>query len=289
MESSPNKIGGHARSLIQENVERHDRAAEAYENRHPEINNPTEQRRLRQTLKRAVRHVATDSRRALDFGAGTGNLTAKLLGLGFEVCAADVSAGMLDVLARQLRRAVEESRLRTQVLTGEFPLPFRDGEFAFVGTYSVLHHVPDYLAAVRELTRVLAPGGVLFVDHESSADHWRSPVGVRVHRALCMPGYVMKRVIARTAALLGHTEPQLPPPQEREIHEEGDIHIYADDCIDWTLIRRETSAAGLSQIPFPEYLLCRERSSVPIRHLLCRWFATDMGIYVGIKPPCQSQ
>lgn len=281
--SSPNTTRLDARALVQENIDRHNRVAKAYETGHTEINNPTEQRRLRQTLRQAVEHINTKGRKALDFGAGTGNVAGKLLDLGFEVCAADVSAGMLDVLAHQFRTYAEAGVLRRQELTGEFPLPFRDGEFAFVASYSVLHHVPDYLAAVRELMRVLAPGGVLFIDHELSADHWRSPFGVRVHRALCMPRYAISRIVARGAALLGHREPPLPPPGQREINDEGDIHIYADDCIDWTLIRHETIAAGLVEIPFPEYLLCRERSPIPIRHLLCRRFAKDMGIYVGIK------
>lgn len=284
MGTTSNKSALDARALIRENVERHDRGADVYDTRHVEINNPTEQKRLREALERAVRYVQAESRSALDFGAGTGNLTAKLLDLDFKVCAADVSEGMLGVLVRQQAQAAARGSLRTQLLSGQFPLPFRDGEFAFVSSYSVLHHVPDYLAAVRELIRVLAPGGVLFVDHEANADHWRSPIGVRIHRALCMPAYALKRLAARVAALLGHPEPPLPPPGEREIHEEGDIHIYADDCIEWNKIREETTRVGLEEIPFKEYLLCREHSSVPIRHLLCRRFAADMGIYVGRRP-----
>ena len=44
-------------------------------------------------------------------------------------------------------------------------------------TYSVLHHVPDYLRAVNELVRVLKPGGLLYIDHEFTDNHWR-PDGV---------------------------------------------------------------------------------------------------------------
>jgi len=162
-------------------------------------------------------------------------------------------------------------------------LPFPDGHFGFVASYSVLHHVPDYLEAVRELARVVAPGGVLFIDHEHNAEHWRSPFAVRLHRLLTMPGYSFGRVWARCKALIGYKEPPLPPPGQRPIHEEGDIHIYSDDCIDWPAIRGILAARGFEELPFRDYLLCLETSRFPIRHMICRRFATDMGIYVGRK------
>ena len=173
-----------ARTLIQQNVARHDSVANTYDARHPEINNPTEQRRLRRTIQDIVSHVPATNRRALDFGAGTGNLTSKLLSHGLEVWAADVSQGMLNVLARREAVTAGEARLHTQLLTGEFPLAFPDAYFGLAAAYSVLHHVPDYREAVRELARVVAPGGVLLIDHEHNADHWRSPFGVRLHRLL---------------------------------------------------------------------------------------------------------
>jgi hypothetical protein len=90
-------------------------------------------------------------------------------------------------------------------------------------------------------------------------------------------------VKARLLKLLGQLEPPLPPPGEREVCEEGDIHIYADDCIDWGAIRTLASAAGFEELPFRDYLLCRETSRLPLRWWLCRAFAADMGIYVGRK------
>lgn len=41
-----------------------------------------------------------------------------------------------------------------------------------VATYSVLHHVPDYLKIVDEFVRVLKPGGVIYIDHEVSPSYW---------------------------------------------------------------------------------------------------------------------
>lgn len=42
-------------------------------------------------------------------------------------------------------------------------LSFADGELAAVLSFDVLEHVPDYLGAVREIGRVLKPGGLLLL------------------------------------------------------------------------------------------------------------------------------
>lgn len=271
------------RNLIEENIQRHDQVADVYDTRHPEIYNPTEQRRLRETLNRALLFCATANPRLLDFGCGTGNLTEKLLSPEHEVWSADVSSGMLQELEKKFPQAVAAGQLRTIKLSGDFPLPFPDRHFAFVATYSVLHHVPDYLEAVREMARVVDEGGVLFIDHEMNTNYWHAPLGVRTYRLLSQPGYCLRRVGARLGRLIGRPESILPPPGQREIAKEGDIHIYADDCINWGEIRRITLENGFEELPFHDYLLCRESSRVPLRYLLCRPFASDTGIYVGRK------
>ncbi len=59
-------------------------------------------------------------------------------------------------------------------------LPFRDGVFDRAECDAVLEHVPDPRQAVREITRVLAPGGVVHIVtpfchpfHEYPKDFWR--------------------------------------------------------------------------------------------------------------------
>jgi SAM-dependent methyltransferase len=270
--------------FVLENISRHNTVAGEYDACHPEIFNPTEQERLERELDRAVAYIQTSHGRSLDYGCGSGNLTGKLLLRGLEVHAADVSPGMLRVVQEKHRVHVDSGVLRTVQLPLGFPLPFPDRHFAFVGAYSVLHHVPDYLQAVQELVRVLDRGGVLYIDHEHNEGHWRSPVGVRIHRLLTMPGYSIRRLLAWLVVLFGKTEQPLLPPLQREITGEGDIHIYADDHIDWAAIRHIGAGGGLVQVPTKDYLLCREMSRFPIRHWLCRHFAEDMGIYIGCRP-----
>lgn len=41
-----------------------------------------------------------------------------------------------------------------------------------VATYSVLHHIPDYLGVIKELIRVTKPGGIIYIDHEVNEQYW---------------------------------------------------------------------------------------------------------------------
>src|SRR5262249_21170992 len=140
---------------------------------HPEIFNETEQARLRAALARALDHVVggASPRRALDVGAGTGNLTAHLLALGAQVTAADLSSALL---AELTARYGSTGRVTTMAPNGRDLRPIADATFDVVAAYSVLHHVPDYVGLVREMARVTRPGGVVVLDHERSDASWSS-------------------------------------------------------------------------------------------------------------------
>ncbi|MEP7039298.1 MAG: class I SAM-dependent methyltransferase [Acidobacteriota bacterium] len=266
--------------LIEENVKRHDEVAETYDDRHKEIYNPTEQKRLQKELDQAFSEVKSTSPRILDFGSGTGNLTEKLLPFGKEVWATDVSSRMLDVVARKNPSYVEMEKLKFAQLAGDFPLPFPDNHFAFIATYSVLHHVPDYLEAVRELCRVLDKGGVLYIDHELNENYWHPSIALRVYRGVNAPIYASGRIVARTKAFFGFPE---EIQNYDEILEEGDIHVFPDDHIDWDEINSIAIENGLKILPSENYLLCRETSDFPLRHHFFSLFLNDTGIYVGRK------
>jgi SAM-dependent methyltransferase len=79
------------------------------------------------------------------------------------------------------------ARGRPDVVYGAGTLPFRDGSFDTVLSVQVLEHTPRPAALVAEMTRVLAPGGVLILTapfqfrlHEQPHDYFRySPHGLR--------------------------------------------------------------------------------------------------------------
>lgn len=106
-----------------------------------------------------------DGHRVLDAGCGSGPLTAALRARGATVSGFDSSAAMVD-LARE--RLGADADLRVADL-GE-PLPFADDSFDEVVASLVLHYLQDWAPPLRELRRVLRPGGrlVLSVPHPSA-------------------------------------------------------------------------------------------------------------------------
>jgi SAM-dependent methyltransferase len=113
--------------------------------------------------------------RILDVGCGTGFIPGVLLDLlapGDMLVGLDQSAGML---ARARAKVGGEGRCR--LVRGDAAgLQFRTGSFDLVTVNSFLHHVYDYRAVLREIDRVLRPGGYLVLAHEPNRDFFRSPM-----------------------------------------------------------------------------------------------------------------
>lgn len=239
-----------AKDHIRRNRQIHDRIAAAYDGIHDEIFNEIEQSRLRDALNRATEGLGMRSQapRALDFGCGSGNLTRHLLALGFEVTAADVSESFLQLIAeRSTGRPVQTHRIDGETLAG---LP--DASFDLTATYSVLHHVPDYLAAVREMARVTRPGGVVYIDHEHTPAFWK---GNPVHKEfLCRARKTDWRKYLVPRNYYGKLRRLLIDPR---FANEGDIHVWPDDHIEWTQIGCALEESGFQPLFEEEYLLFR--------------------------------
>ncbi|HZU77229.1 MAG TPA: methyltransferase domain-containing protein [Dehalococcoidia bacterium] len=101
--------------------------------------------------------------RLLDCGCGPGTITA---GLARRV--APGNAVGVDIDGAELTRAREHASAATTATldlaaASVYSLPFRDGSFDAAFVHTVLVHLRDPLAALREVRRVLKPGGVLGV------------------------------------------------------------------------------------------------------------------------------
>jgi ubiquinone/menaquinone biosynthesis C-methylase UbiE len=92
----------------------------------------------------------------VDLGCGTGYYMAEMRARGFSVTGVDASEEML-AKARQNNPGAD---LRSGTLDA---LPFPDGSFDVLLCVEVLRYIPDPRNAIREMARVLRPGGAAFV------------------------------------------------------------------------------------------------------------------------------
>lgn len=124
---------------------------------------------LREAAERVLDHLAPhlDGRRGaelLDVGTGTGTLALAAIERwpGIRVTGIDPSGGMLEVagaMATERLSAAAQRRFRRRVAPAD-RMPFRDGAFNAAMSSFVLQLVPSRAAALREIRRVLRPGGV---------------------------------------------------------------------------------------------------------------------------------
>jgi SAM-dependent methyltransferase len=114
--------------------------------------------------------VQQASGRVLEIGTGTG-LNVRHYPDDVDLVLTEPEPAMAD---RLRDRVAKLGRPATVVLAGAEALPFPDDEFDTVVSTLVLCTVPDQDAALREISRVLKPGGrLLFMEHiRSGSPRW---------------------------------------------------------------------------------------------------------------------
>lgn len=123
-----------------------------------------------------------------DLGAGTGNVTAALLADGHRVYAVETNIGMLDRFALKHRGRAGVSLVKGAV---EDLACFKPGIFDAVVMVNVLYAVDDPLGCLREVHRLLKPGGVLgfsTTHRETRLDALLAAIDAAVRAAEPKPG-----------------------------------------------------------------------------------------------------
>ncbi len=118
---------------------------------------------LTDALIREIESVSAE--RVLEIGVGTGRIARPLAERGVRVCGVDIAPRML----ARLREQLTPGHLPPDLLLGDATrLPLADGSFPAIVICHILHLVSDREAAVAEMRRVLAPGGVVL--HHTEED-----------------------------------------------------------------------------------------------------------------------
>jgi ubiquinone/menaquinone biosynthesis C-methylase UbiE len=121
-----------------------------------------------QTRRRlALEMLGSGPGRLLDIGSGPGVLAPVLLGRSYSVVEVDLSLEML----RTSRRSVAAPGRPSAAcfVQGRLPqLPFSRGAFDVAACIGVLAYLPDPGEALREIRRIVKPGGVLVLQVSNS-------------------------------------------------------------------------------------------------------------------------
>ncbi len=111
----------------------------------------------------------------LDVGCGQGIDVVEYVRAGANVTGVDITSRHLELA----RSHVDAVGLTATIVRGDAEqLPFADTSFDRVASNGVLHHTPNMPAALREIRRVLRPGGEtrILVYNRHSLHYWLSQV-----------------------------------------------------------------------------------------------------------------
>jgi SAM-dependent methyltransferase len=150
---------------------------------------------------------ATREGRILDLGTGDGHL--------WDFAAEGLEAHAIDLSSMAVRRAVDRHPHLIAAAALSEHLPYPDGYFAGVVAADTLEHTFDLARSLREIQRVLQPGGILAfsVPAENSLRKWG-----RNHllRSLPSPGFLWRLagVVVRRWVLFGRPDFQ---PIDRDL------------------------------------------------------------------------
>jgi SAM-dependent methyltransferase len=102
---------------------------------------------------------------AVDVGGGYGRLSKYLTNFADHVTLAEPSQQQLDIAKMYLKDSPNVDSKKLQAAD----LKFKDGSVDLVLVVRVLHHLPDPMPELREIARILKPGGTFLLEFANDA------------------------------------------------------------------------------------------------------------------------
>lgn len=128
--------------------------------------------------------------RVLEVGSSFGQMTFLFADLFDHVTAVDLSPDAIDLAQRRAER-YEVANVAFREADAEDLSAFPDNSFDGTFSFSALRYVPDPEQALREMFRVLRPGGTAVVDFPNKYCPWYGPIKLllqlraHIHDRLC--------------------------------------------------------------------------------------------------------
>jgi len=166
----------------------------------------------------------------VDIGCGPGNVNANLEQVPLLLIGVDISIGALS-MARQF--GYQALRADAQ------ELPLISGFADLVVVNAALHHCDDMAMALGEAARLVAPGGMLLVDHDPQLSAWDfHGVGLALWKSRLVIYRLMKKGFHRSA-------------EEQGVALASEIHHEAGDGVTADLFRSVLEPRGFEVELYP--------------------------------------
>lgn len=132
--------------------------------------------------------------KVLVLGAGTGREFVHFSRLGYDAYGIEPNPEARAIIKAKCRLyGLDEAKV---LPCGAESLPFADGHFDFVWSWTVLEHVSDYRRALAEIYRTMAPGAFAYLAMPDMRQFWEA------HYKLPLPMFLPKPLLALVLLLM---------------------------------------------------------------------------------------
>lgn len=180
--------------------EQFDKVSDKYLSRRLTAENIRETQRILDLVKRNSKYDSV-----LDIGCGSGTITEALLDISDQVWGIDISQEMVRIASERFKESEFKGRVHFTVGDAE-NLEFPSESFNAVFCIGVLRYLDSWEKALKEMYRVLKPGGVsIMTFYYRFSPYWFSMCCL--YRPLLPLIFVVKRKPLRDCLLLYKAEP----------------------------------------------------------------------------------